>query len=151
MDEQAKQRRLETLRRLCRERGIPHTVQRRVILETVLELDDHPTADRVHEAVSTRADGISRATVYRTLETLVELGLITKACHPGSTVRYDWRTEVHHHLVCLHCDAVIDITAPDLDALPMPDTSHLGFVVSDHRVQLRGTCRSCQDKEKRES
>jgi Fe2+ or Zn2+ uptake regulation protein len=85
--------------------------------------------------------------VYRALESLARVGVITKACHPGKTVRYDSRTETHHHLVCLRCDVVIDITDERLDALPVPDTSRLGFEVSDFRVQLRGICRRCRGQE----
>jgi Fur family peroxide stress response transcriptional regulator len=147
MDKETKQNRLLMFERLCRERGVPFTVQRRVILESVLDLDNHPTADQVHEVVSSRIPGISRTTVYRTLETLVQMGVITKACHPGKPVRYDTRIEVHHHLVCLRCDEVVDIFDEHLDALPIPDTSGSGFEVSDFRVQLRGVCRRCREKE----
>ena len=147
MDKRAKQNRLERFEQLCREQGVPFTVQRRVILESVLDLDDHPTADQVHEVVCSRIPGISRTTVYRTLETLAQMGVITKACHPGKPVRYDTRIEVHHHLVCLRCDEVVDIFDEHLDALPIPDTSESGFEVSDFRVQLRGVCRRCREKE----
>ena len=118
-----------------------------VVLEAVLDLDDHPTADRVHGAVAERDPGVSRATVYRALESLARVGIITKACHPGKAIRYDSRTETHHHLVCLRCDDVIDITDERLDALPVPDTSGYGFEVSDFRVQLRGVCRRCRELE----
>jgi Fe2+ or Zn2+ uptake regulation protein len=118
-----------------------------MILEAVLDLDNHPSADQVHERVARRLPGISRATVYRTLETLVRLGVITKACHPGRVVRYDRRTDVHHHLICLNCDEVADISDEHLDAIPLPDTSALGFELSDHRVQLRGICQTCREKE----
>jgi Fur family peroxide stress response transcriptional regulator len=147
MDEGTKKHRLDLFERICREQGVPFTVQRRVILETVLDLDDHPTADQVYDAVAHLLTGISRTTVYRTLETLVRLGVITKACHPGKPVRFDTRTEVHHHLVCLHCDDVVDIFDEHLDALTIPDTSAYGFKVSDFRVQLRGVCRRCSEKE----
>jgi Fur family peroxide stress response transcriptional regulator len=147
MNRQTKERRIETFRRRCRERGLPLTEQRMVVLEAVLDLDDHPTADRVHEVVARRDSRVSRATVYRALESLARIGVITKACHPGKAVRYDSRTEAHHHLVCLRCDAVIDITDDRLDALPVPDTSSYGFEVSDFRVQLRGICRRCRELE----
>ena len=148
VDDTTKQRRIETFRRLSRERGLPVTQQRLVVLEAVLDLDNHPTADQVHEAVAHRDPGVSRATVYRTLENLARTEVITKACHPGKTVRYDSRTETHHHLVCLRCDAVVaDITDARLDALPVPDTSRFGFEISDFRVQLRGICRRCRELE----
>ena len=73
--------------------GLVLTPQRRAILRAVLDLDDHPTADRVHAALSRRRVRVSRATVFRTLESFARLGVITKACHPGSAVRYDRRTD----------------------------------------------------------
>jgi Fur family peroxide stress response transcriptional regulator len=147
MDPQTKRRRIEEFRRLCREKGLPLTEQRLMVLETVLDLDDHPTADRVHMAVARRAPGVSRATVYRALESLARIGLIGKACHPGKALRYDSRTEAHHHLVCLRCNDVIDFMDERLDALPVPDMSRLGFKVSGFQVQLLGICRRCRELE----
>lgn len=147
LDEREWERRLAAFQRLCRERGVPCTVQRRAILQAVLQLDDHPRADQVYEAVAARLAGISRTTVYRTLETLVQMGVITKVCHPGHAVRYDRRTEIHHHLICLRCDRVIDISDERLDSIEVPDTSSLGFEVSDCRVQIRGICRHCREQE----
>ena len=147
LDSRAKRSRMAEFQRLCREQGIPLTTQRRTILNTVLAHDCHPTADEVCAASAVRKARISRATVYRTLESLVRMGVITKACHPGGAVRYDGRTEIHHHLVCLRCDAVIDIADARLDTIPIPDTSALGFDVKDFRVQLRGFCRRCRRSE----
>jgi Fur family peroxide stress response transcriptional regulator len=147
MDGHAKDERIERFVRLCREGHLVLTPQRRAILRAVLDLDDHPTADRVHAALARRRVRVSRATVFRTLESFVSLGIITKACHPGISVRYDSRTDKHHHLVCLRCDQVIDIKDPHLDALPVPDTRSFGFVVSDVKVQLRGFCKDCRQQE----
>jgi Fur family peroxide stress response transcriptional regulator len=147
MEDHAKEERIEGFRQLCREHGLALTPQRREILSAVLDLDDHPTADRVHAALSRRRVRVSRATVFRTLESFARLGVITRACHPGSSVRYDSRTDLHHHLICLSCDRVIDFSDTRLDALPVPDTRRLGFVVSDFRVQLRGLCKECRQQE----
>jgi Fur family peroxide stress response transcriptional regulator len=139
--------RLEELDRACREAGIPVTVQRRLVFETILDLPGHPTADDVYQAVALRQPGISRATVYRTLEGFVSLGLLTKACHPGRVGRYDARTGIHHHLVCVRCDGIVDISDPALDQIPIPDTSSAGFRVLGHQVHLRGICRQCSQQE----
>ena len=147
MDDHVKAERAETLRLRCRERGLALTPHRRAILSVVLDLDDHPTADRVHAALARRRVRVSRATVFRTLEQLVRLGVLAKTCHPGSSVRYDPRIDRHHHLVCLTCDRVIDISDARLDALPIPATRRFGFVVSDFNVQLRGKCQECREQE----
>ncbi|MBD3160558.1 MAG: transcriptional repressor [Candidatus Latescibacteria bacterium] len=143
-----KEERLRTFERRCKELGLSSTLQRRLILEVVLDLDDHPTADRVCEAVEKRVPGISRTTVYRTLETLVRTGVITKTSHTGKAVRFDTNIQVHHHLVCLRCDEVVDVMDKELDALRVPDTSEYGFHLTDFQVQLRGICRRCRQKEK---
>jgi Fe2+ or Zn2+ uptake regulation protein len=142
-----KTERIELFRRLCRDRGERFTVQRRMILEAVLDLDDHPAADQIYDAVRDLLPGIARPTVYRTLEHLARMGVITKACHPGRITRYDSRIDLHHHLVCLRCSQIVDFEDPGLDGLKLPDTSDNGFAVSDYRVQLRGVCRSCRDRD----
>jgi len=146
MDADAKRLRMQKFELLCKERGTPCTIQRRIILEAMLDHNDHPTADHVYQNLQERQLGISRATVHRTLETLARLGTITKACHPGKATRYDPRTEIHHHLICLRCDKIIDINDQHLDSLKIPDTSAFDFEVADFRVQLRGICRDCREK-----
>jgi len=138
---------LERYRALCRAQGIPCTRQRLAILEAVLTRKNHPTADEVHATVTRRLRSVSRPTVYRVLEELVQMGLIGKACHPGKAVRYDRRTDLHHHLVCLRCNSMIDISDPHLDAVQVPDTRKYGFKVRDFRVQLRGLCKQCLERE----
>ena len=150
MDDVDRKQRLADLARICRERGLRCTVQRRAILEAVLELDNHPTAEQVYEVVVPRLPGVSKTTVYRELDSLARLGVISKACHPGAVARYDRRTGLHHHLICLSCDAVVDISDERLDALVLPDTSGFGFTVTDFRVQLRGICRRCREHQRRE-
>jgi Fur family transcriptional regulator, peroxide stress response regulator len=146
LDEITKTKRIEAYHRVCREQGLRSTVQKRAILEAVLDLDNHPTADQVHEAVTRENPDISRTTVYRALESFSRFGLITKACHPGSATRYDRNVDIHHHLICLNCDAVIDISDAGLDRLTVPDTSGFDFDVHDFRVQLRGICGRCRKK-----
>ncbi len=148
MDEAGKKERIEVYQRICREQGLRSTVQKRAILEAVLDLDTHPTADQVYETVTRQNPDISRTTVYRALEGFARLGLITKTCHPGNAIRYDRKTDIHHHLICLYCDAVIDISDTGLDRLTIPETSGFDFEVQDFRVQLRGICGRCRNKEK---
>jgi Fur family peroxide stress response transcriptional regulator len=143
---QARQRRIEELQRVCRERGLPLTVQRRAVLEAVLERADHPTADQVLQVVQQRLPGVARATVYRTLEALARLGVIAKASLPGHPARYDRLVEAHHHFVCRECETIIDVIDKSIDTLPLPDTSRLGIEVTEFTVQLRGVCHACRAK-----
>ncbi len=131
----------------CREEGVPLTAQRRVVLEVILELDNHPTADQVHERVTRRMPEVNRTTVYRTLDTLVGMRVIQKLCHPGRAIRFDPHPELHHHLICQRCDRVIDLHNEEFDSLEIPDLSTTGFQVEDYQVQLRGLCRDCRKTE----
>ena len=123
--------------------GVPLTVQRRAILAELRRHDDHPTAESIYEAVAPDLDGLSRATVYRTLETLVELDLAARIAHPGAALRYDPKAWRHHHLVCEGCGAVLDVELPGLELPPLPKSSAAGFVVRDWSVQFTGRCASC--------
>ncbi|MDQ7005642.1 MAG: transcriptional repressor [Acidobacteriota bacterium] len=137
---------METFQALCRARGIPLTIQRRRTYMAILPRTDHPTADQVHATVNQELPGISRMTVYRILELLVDMGLVRKICSPDAAARYDPNTRVHHHLVCLRCHKLIDIACPRLNTIEAPpDAAELGFEVSDYFVQFRGVCRDCRD------
>lgn len=132
------------LARACRAHGLPVTVQRRAIYELLAGRTDHPTADQVWEAARARLPGVSRTTVYRVLDTFVRLGLVVKTPHLGSAVRFDPRTERHHHLVCTECGRVVDISSARLDRVALPDAAAHGFEVDDFSVHIRGRCAACR-------
>jgi Fur family peroxide stress response transcriptional regulator len=124
------------------------TVQRRSVFEVLLGREDHPTADQVYDELRPRLGGISRTTVYRILEAFVTLGLITKICHPGSAARFDPKVRRHDHLICMHCDKVIDIEDPRLEKIALPEVRGYGFEISDYHVHFRGICSDCRKRTK---
>ena len=137
---------LSRLEDVCRRRGIPLTVQRRSIFAAVLARSDHPTAEQVFQDIQAEVPGISRTTVYRALDTLVELGLVRKASHLGAAARFDPNTERHHHIVCRVCETVVDLNARALDALPVPDLRKQGFLVDDYSIHFTGLCDGCRKR-----
>ncbi|MHB8971275.1 MAG: Fur family transcriptional regulator [Pirellulaceae bacterium] len=137
-------KRLKEFEALCRRMGVPLTVQRQVILETVLDRDDHPTADQIVEAVRKRIARVSRTTVYRVLESLTDMGVIRRLHHPGPATRFDGKIGRHHHLICKKCGKVIDLEDANLDQLPLPKRKLQGFEVDDFSVHLSGTCADCR-------
>ena len=138
--------RLAKLQEICRDRGIPLTNQRRLVLELVLQRSDHPTADQIYEAVRVVSPQISRRTVYRVLDNLVEWGLVRRVHHPGATARFDGMVHRHHHLVCTQCDKVVDLESLDLDNISLPKGKPHGFDVRDYSVQLMGLCPECRSR-----
>ncbi len=140
--------RLQEFEEKCRQKGLPVTMQRRVILEAVLQRDDHPTADQIYEAVQERIPQLSRTTVYRVLDTLLEMGVIRRVHLTGGTSRFDGMIRRHHHLVCTCCGKIIDIHDEHLDQLPLPRRKMQGFEAKDFSVQISGVCADCQKKRK---
>jgi Fe2+ or Zn2+ uptake regulation protein len=123
---------------------MPLTVQRRVIFSALLERDDHPTVDQIFEHVKERIPGVSRTTVYRTLETLVDLGLIRRTNHFAASARYDGNMEQHHHLVCTACGKVIDYQDAAVAVANLPDGRPNGFTLLDFSIYFEGFCSECK-------
>lgn len=132
------------LEELCRQNGMPVTVQRRAVYEFVCGRQDHPTADQVLRGVQDRIPGVSRMTVYRVLDALVRIGALRKVCSPNSSARFDANTGRHHHLVCMHCEKLIDYEDESLNDLPVPNVRARGFRIEDYSIQFRGVCADCR-------
>jgi Fur family transcriptional regulator, stress-responsive regulator len=124
----------------------PVTVQRRAALKALIRRDDHPTADALYADVVAELPGVSKATVYRALDNLVELGLARRVHHEGSVARYDGNAERHHHLICARCGSISDVAWEVLDAIPIPRIPRDAFEVHDFFVNFQGLCRDCAEK-----
>ena len=89
--------------------GVKPTSQRVVIAEYVMQTHCHPTADEVMQAVAPRLPVLSRATVYNTLHTLVQAGVLQEVVTEAGCVRYDANTADHHHFVDVKSGRIFDI------------------------------------------
>jgi Fur family peroxide stress response transcriptional regulator len=127
----------------CRKRGLAVTVQRKAVFEAISARRDHPTADQVYDKVRGRIPGLSRTTVYRVLDTLVEAGFLRRVQHAGSVTRFDPMTERHHHLVCEACGRLVDVEDAAVPALRLPEGRGSGFRITDYSVSFLGLCGPC--------
>ena len=137
---------LQEFERLCRNRGLSLTIQRRTVLETLLYGNAHPTADEVYVNVQQRIPGVARTTVYRVLDMLVQLDVIKKIYQPGGAAFFDTSTHVHHHFACVFCDKIVDVDEQLSSALVLPELEHHDFEITESHVFFRGTCRECRRK-----
>ena len=124
--------------------GQRFTEQRATIYRFLAATDVHPTADEVFLAVRRNLRGISLATVYKGLETLVGCGLAMKLTYADNSARYDGRTDPHHHARCVVCDSVVDIPGeiPD-DEVEALRKRAAGFTVTGYRLEFTGYCSTC--------
>jgi Fur family ferric uptake transcriptional regulator len=126
-----------------RARGLRLTAQRQLVLEAVYKLG-HATPDQVHAEVARTAAGVNITTVYRTLELLEEMGLITHAHLSHGAPTFHAVTEQQHvHLVCRSCGHVAEVPSEVL--APLAKTLHedRSFSVDIGHVALFGLCASC--------
>jgi len=134
----------DELKERCQAAGLAVTPQRLVIYRTLVASFDHPSPDVVFERVKAQMPSLSLATVYKTLETLVTLGVASELPATGATKRYDANMGRHHHLVCDACNAIEDFTDPLLD-LKAPKPRN-GFVPRAVSVHVHGLCRRCSQQ-----
>lgn len=136
----------EVLREALAGTGQRYTDQRASVYRCLLGTDSHPTADDVFLAVREEIPGISLATVYKSLETLVGVGLANKLTYGDGSARYDGRTDPHHHVRCLSCGKVRDVPGrlPEREIEDL-ETDGLDFDVTGYRVELVGYCVACSD------
>lgn len=129
------------------------TRARQAVIEVLDATDEHLAADEIVARAEASAPGVHRATVYRALSTLGELGLITHTHVGGSATVYHLAVpEVsaqvasgpHAHLQCTNCQAVIDLPADVLDSLISRVDHEVGFLVEPHHAALLGLCADCR-------
>jgi len=135
----------ESLVERLRASGWRMTAQRRAVAEALSAPDLHLTADEVFERSAAILPEISRATVYNTLNDLVDLGEVRLTSFDGGqTRRYDPNARVrHHHLVCTVCGEAKDVLfGHDVPALTKRDRH--GFRVDTGHIVFEGTCPGCR-------
>ena len=139
---------LKTFEHTCHERGLRVTPQRTEIFREVIRHAEHPSAEEIFTRIRNRMPSTSLDTVYRTLNSFAELGLVVRFQALDGRYRYDINLDKHHHLVCRNCHQVMDFAWPAIDRLPTP-TPHGWENLEVQHVQLLGICASCSGKTRR--
>ena len=121
---------------LLQEHGIQPSAQRVVVAQYVLFTDEHPSADTVWARVKTGFPMISRATVYNTLNLLVEKGLLRELHLSPDSIVFDPKTEAHHHFIDEESGRIYDVP---WEKVKVSDVEHIdGFEIRDYQVVMRG-------------
>ena len=120
------------------------TIQRSLVLDAVNKLHNHATADEIYDAVIIEHPNISKATVYRNLNTLSEMGEIRKLEIPGGADRYDHCTHNHCHIKCDKCGRLFDVDMDYISGLESNIRDTRGFDFTGYDIIFLGTCPDCK-------
>jgi len=130
----------------CRNSGLKVTHQRLEIFRELLEAMDHPTADILHQRIRNRLPTVSLDTVYRTLATLADRGIINRVDTSESLARFEASQVLHHHLICRRCGEIKDFIWPLIDKASLPDDISTWGEANDKRLVVYGVCKKCLKK-----
>ena len=126
-----------TVERLCEEKGLKMTEQRRVIARVLSDSADHPDVEELYRRSSSIDPNISISTVYRTVRLFEDLDIIEKHEFRDGRARYEAIPDEHHdHLIDLRSGHVIEFRNPRIEALQEEIARELGFELVDHRLEL---------------
>lgn len=125
------------LEKLCHEKGLKMTEQRRVIARVLSEADDHPDVEQLYRRATKIDPGISLATVYRTVRLFEEANILDRHDFGDGRARYEEAPESHHdHLIDLHTGRVIEFTNEEIERLQHKVAEQLGYKLIGHRLEL---------------
>lgn len=143
----------EKVKDLLREKGLKVTSQRLMVLNILSAYgDEHLTVEEIYDLAKEESPEIGLATIYRTVQVLLELHVIEKVTFDDGFARYELNGEEtgsghrHHHAICTQCGKVYSLETDLLDTLEKQVFESLGFEVTDHEVKLYGLCSACRRK-----
>jgi len=130
-----------------RRHGLKLTRQREQILQTFLAAEKHVGVEELLGLVRQGQPGIGHATVYRTMKLFVDSGIATERKFSEGATLYepeDGGHDHHDHLICTRCGKIVEWENEAIEALQEEVATQHGFVLTDHKMELYGTCGDCQ-------
>ena len=129
----------DRIEKLCLEKNMRMTEQRRVIARVLSSATDHPDVEELHRRAHAIDPHISIATVYRTVRLFEEAGIIDRHDFRDGRSRYEEHTEAHHdHLIDMKSGKVVEFVDDEIEALQVAIAKKLGYKLVDHRLELYG-------------
>ena len=130
---------MDRIEKLCVEKGMRMTDQRRVVARVLSIAHDHPDVEELHRRAHAEDPHISIATVYRTVRLFEEAGIIERHDFRDGRSRYEEAQEAHHdHLIDMKTGKVIEFADPAIEALQAEIARRLGYRLVEHRLELYG-------------
>ncbi len=130
---------MSRIERLCEQKGLKLTEQRRVIARVLSEAEDHPDVDQLYRRATNIDPRISIATVYRTVRLFEEANILSRHDFGDGRARYEEMPSEHHdHLIDVRSGKVIEFHDAGIEQLQEAIARRLGYRLVDHRLELFG-------------
>lgn len=130
---------MNRIEKLCLEKGLRMTEQRRVIAQVIADADDHPDVEEIHARANSIDKRISIATAYRTMRLFEEYDIVERHDFNDGRARYEEATPEHHdHLINVKTGDVIEFVSEEIERLQEEIARKHGFRLVDHRLELYG-------------
>lgn len=127
--------------------GYRMTSARRAVVDAVACRTRPFSSADIMDDVQTGDGGIGRATVFRTIDVLLGIGMLGKILHPDGSYGYvACMQEHHHHAICSGCGLVVDLPGCVIDAGAESQALAAGFLLKSHRLEYFGLCEECQTR-----
>ena len=127
------------IERICLDKGLKMTEQRRVIARVLSDATDHPDVEQVYRRATEIDPHISIATVYRTVRLFEEANILERHDFRDGRSRYEETPNVHHdHLIDMRSGQVVEFVDPEIERLQHEIAKRLGYKLVDHRLELYG-------------
>lgn len=137
---------MSTSTHILRQHGLRVTPQRLLLVDAARNLPDHFTAEDVYRKMRETYPAVSLVSVYRGLEALRKIGLVTRTALGDSSAAYEWaQGKRHHHLICNHCGTVQQLDDCELDALRARLRDRYDFQAAMDHYAIFGLCAACAD------
>ncbi len=137
---------LSNFKDVLRKERLKITPQRIAVLEEIMKDKGHRESEDVYMAIKTRKTHVSRATVYRTLDILVQHGFARKLNLGDGRARYETKIDSphHDHIICNNCGNIIEFINDEIEKIQEEIAKHHQFKLQQHIHQLFGICKECQ-------
>ena len=126
-----------------RSRGSRVTSSRRILLEVLFAADGHMSAEELADAVQTRAPDVHLSTIYRNLEELEQIGVISHSHLGHGPSSYLLASHAHAHFICADCGTMIEAPDAMFRGLARSAKSQLGFTIDPKHFAILGRCSDC--------
>ena len=132
------------MRSMFKEKNLKVTPQRYAIYKYLCSTKEHPSAETIYKELREDYPMLSLATVYKTLKTLVDIGMVQELNAGEDNFRYDANVATHPHIMCLDCGRVDDLEGGDFSFLNELAAKNTDYIIQAHKLYFYGICSKCK-------